>query len=235
MTSAASIAVVVSGFPRTSETSRCTSWPRLPIAAASPRSSRPSPATAAGRSQACRRLMPFVELLPAGTAAEQAGAIVTRLAGRAVSGVHAYFAHHPAAVAAGAARTLGVPFGFSVHAKDLRKVEPDAFIDRASRAACIVACNRDVASDLRAAGARARLVPHGVDRRRFRPTEPPADTAGGLRLLAVGRLVEKKGVRRARCVPLRRRVIPRRCASSATVQSGRAWTISSRAFACAAA
>lgn len=193
MTSAPSIALVISGFPRMSETFALHELTALAdrgslaaIFATKPGDgSRPQPG--------CRRLMPFVELLPAGTAAEQAGAIATRLAGRAVSGVHAYFAHHPAEVAAAAARSLGVPFGFSVHAKDLRKVEPDAFIDRASRAACIVACNSDVARDLHASGARARLVPHGVDRRRFRPTEPPADTAGGLRLLAVGRLVEKKG------------------------------------------
>jgi len=193
MTVAPSIAVVVSGFPRTSETFALHELSALAERGSLAAIFATKPGDGRDPQPGCRRLMRFVEVLPAGTVTQQAEAIAERLAGRAVSGVHAYFAHHPAEVAAGAARTLGVPFGFSVHAKDLRKVEPGAFIDRAARAACIVACNRDVARDLHAAGARARLVPHGVDRRRFRPTEPAADGAGRLRLLAVGRLVEKKG------------------------------------------
>jgi glycosyltransferase involved in cell wall biosynthesis len=187
------IAVVVSGFPRTSETFALNELTALAdrgilagIFATKPGDGRdPQPG--------CRRLMPFVDLLPAGTAAAQADAMVARLAGRPVTGVHAYFAHHPADVADRAARALHVPFGFSVHAKDLRKAERTAFADRAARAACIVACNDDVARDLRAAGARARLVPHGVDRTRFRPSEPAAPGGRAVRLLAVGRLVEKKG------------------------------------------
>jgi glycosyltransferase involved in cell wall biosynthesis len=108
-----------------------------------------------------------------------------------MSGVHAYFAHAPAAVAERAAWHLSVPFGFSVHAKDARKVETHTLRARATRAACVVACNRDVAGDLRGIGAATHLVPHGVDFTRFAPM--PHVTHEGLRVLAVGRLVEKKG------------------------------------------
>jgi len=193
MTATPSIAVVVSGFPRTSETFALHELTALAERGSLAAIFATKPGDGSEPQPGCRRLMRFVEVLPDATAAEQADAIAARLAGRSVSGVHAYFAHHPAEVAAGAARARGVPFGFSVHAKDLRKVEPRAFIDRAARAACIVACNRDVARDLHEAGARAHLVPHGVDRHRFRPTMRRTDRPGGLRILAVGRLVEKKG------------------------------------------
>jgi glycosyltransferase involved in cell wall biosynthesis len=86
---------------------------------------------------------------------------------------------------------LRIPFGFSVHARDARKVAPSILARRAGQAACVVACNPDVAAELTRTGARAHMLPHGVDLRRFVPApEPAGDT---LRLLAVGRLVEKKG------------------------------------------
>jgi glycosyltransferase involved in cell wall biosynthesis len=62
---------------------------------------------------------------------------------------------------------------------------------RVASAAVVVACNTDVAATLRVAGAEPRLVGHGVDVARFRPAPPARRPA--LRLLAVGRLVEKKG------------------------------------------
>ena len=113
------------------------------------------------------------------------------LAGRAVTGVHGYFAHRPAAVAERAAALLGVPFGFSAHALDVRKVTAEELAARAAGAVVVVACNRDVAGSLRAAGAEPFLVGHGVDLARFRPR--PTARSGELSLLAVGRLVPKKG------------------------------------------
>jgi colanic acid/amylovoran biosynthesis glycosyltransferase len=97
----------------------------------------------------------------------------------------------PTEVAAKAARSLGVPYGFSVHALDARKVGRGGLADRARNAACVIACNADVAGDLRRAGAPVHLIPHGVDLERFRPTPPPAGSI--LTILAVGRLVAKKG------------------------------------------
>ncbi|HKP16862.1 MAG TPA: glycosyltransferase, partial [Gaiellaceae bacterium] len=51
--------------------------------------------------------------------------------------------------------------------------------------------NPDAAADVERAGATAEVVPHGVDLSRFRPG--PRRAGRPLGLLAVGRLVEKKG------------------------------------------
>ena len=140
---------------------------------------------------AVARLAHRVEWLAPGTPAEQGRAIVARLAGTSIDGVHGYFAHAPAEVAECAAALLAVPFGFSTHARDARKVDRQTLAERAHRAACVVACNEDVAGELGLAAALAQIVPHGVDLDRFTPSAPPAGPP--LRLLAVGRLVEKKG------------------------------------------
>jgi glycosyltransferase involved in cell wall biosynthesis len=132
-----------------------------------------------------------VRVLAPGSPAEQAAEVVQRLDGADVSAVHGYFAHLPTDVAARAARSLGVPYGFSVHALDARRVGANDLAARARDASCVIACNADVAADLRRTGAPVHLIPHGVDIERFRPSAPP--DAGVPRLLAVGRLVEKKG------------------------------------------
>src|SRR5205085_12204424 len=106
-------------------------------------------------------------------------------------GVHGYFAHTPAEVAARAAARLGLPYGFSTHARDARKVAPGVLAERARKASCVVACNTDVAEEILRGGGAVHLLPHGVDLRRFRPR--PQRDSEELRLLAVGRLVEKKG------------------------------------------
>ena len=77
-----------------------------------------------------------------------------------------------------------------------RARRPQAAVRGAGRvesrqAACVVACNRDVAGDIRGAGGRAHLVPHGVDLGRFEVMPQPPGPA--MRVLAVGRLVAKKG------------------------------------------
>ena len=88
----------------------------------------------------------------------------------------------------------GVPFGFSVHALDLRKVEPAELRRRAAAAAVVVTCNTDAFAALGAEGVNAHLVPHGVDLDRFAPAAgAERDRHAHVRLLAVGRLVEKKG------------------------------------------
>jgi glycosyltransferase involved in cell wall biosynthesis len=63
--------------------------------------------------------------------------------------------------------------------------------DRARKAACVIACNTDVAEEILRGGGAVHLLPHGVDLRRFRPRPPKPSEE--LRLLSVGRLVEKKG------------------------------------------
>jgi glycosyltransferase involved in cell wall biosynthesis len=144
----------------------------------------------------CERLLSHVRVLPEGTPAGQAEALVRSLEGQAISGIpisgiHGYFAHRPAEVAQLAAKRIGLPFGFSTHARDARKVTANELAERALSAACVIACNSDVATDIRSTGASVHLMPHGVDLGRFQPRRPPTERP--LRILAVGRLVEKKG------------------------------------------
>ena len=185
------IAVVVSGFPRRSETFMLGELLALE-AAGSLAGVFATKLGEIGETQpGTERLTKYVEFLPDGSVEEQARAMRVMLAKKAVQGVHGYFAHRPAEVAECAARMLGVPFGFSIHARDFRKVEPHVLAQRSNAAAYVVACNSDVARDIRQLGTQIHLLPHGVDLTRFRPSV--TNSHGTLRLLAVGRLVEKKG------------------------------------------
>ncbi len=185
------IVMVLSGFPRRSETFALNEiWAleqRGALAAIF--------ATKAGEpvamQPASKALLSRVQVLMEADGARQAEEMIKLLKGTAVSGVHGYFAHAPAELAERVATQLGIRFGFSIHAKDARKVPPDVLGARARKAACVVACNRDVASELQNSGAKVHLLPHGVELDRFVPQ--PFPNMGALRLLAVGRLVEKKG------------------------------------------
>lgn len=185
------VVVVLSGFPRRSETFALAELDALARAgvllaafATKPGDGLPPHADAA-------RLASYVTWLSPGDAETQAREIIDALDGRQPSAVHGYFAHTPADVAERASQQLGVPFGFSVHARDARKVPADILRDRAARAAAVVTCNTDVHDSLTALGIAAELVPHGVNLARFTPT--PLTVTVPLRLLAVGRLVAKKG------------------------------------------
>ena len=185
------LVMVLSGFPRRSET-----FALNEVAALAARGMLAAVfATKSGDGQAphprATALAPLIEQLPEGTPEEQGEALVARLRGRRVSGVHAYFAHTPTDVARVASRRLGVRYGFSTHAKDARKVPADALRRRGREAACVVACNTDVARTLRNEGIDTRLIPHGVDLDHVPAT--PVPVGPPTRLLAVGRLVPKKG------------------------------------------
>lgn len=140
-------------------------------------------------------LDPIVELLPDLPADEQGDLVAKRMLELGVDAVHGYFAHQPAEVAERAARLAGTRFGFSCHALDVRKVAPGELARRAAAAAVVVACNRDVAGSIAATGTKPHLLAHGVDLSRFAAQPAVAPPAGddALRVLAVGRLVEKKG------------------------------------------
>jgi glycosyltransferase involved in cell wall biosynthesis len=183
--------MLMSGFPRRSETFALNELLALDRAGCLEAVFATKPGDPGPPPPGAERLMQKVRYLAPGSAAEQAAEVVEQLGDAPVSAVHGYFAHVPTEVAAKAARRLGVPYGFSVHAVDARKVTQSDLADRARDAACVIACNPDVAGDLRRAGAPVHLIPHGVDLERFTPTPPPNGEV--LSLLAVGRLVPKKG------------------------------------------
>lgn len=185
------IAVIVSGFPRLSETFAVNELLALAERDDLAAIFATKPGDGSQLQLGGERLRELLTVLPNGTADKQGALVAGALKYRNVKAVHGYFAHQPAEVAWRAAERLRVPSGFSVHAKDARKISTDELGARARRAACVVGCNTDVLSTLQQTGARVHLVPHGVDLERFKPSPLPA--SGTLQVLAVGRLVEKKG------------------------------------------
>lgn len=110
--------------------------------------------------------------------------------------LYAHFLHTPASVARYAARIRGIGWGFSAHAKDIWTIPDWEKAEKIDDAAFGVTCTASGAEHLRALAKDASavdLVYHGLDLARF--PDPPEMRRDGtaLRLLSVGRLVEKKG------------------------------------------
>jgi glycosyltransferase involved in cell wall biosynthesis len=185
------IVMILSGFPRRSETFALNEILALEQRGALAAIFATKVGEPVATHSASKALLGRVQVLTEGDGHRQADEVIRRLEGTHVSGIHAYFAHAPAEVAERVARQLGTRFGFSIHAKDARKVAPEVLSARARTAACVVACNRDVACELQNSGAPVHLVPHGVELEHFVPQPFPEMKV--LKLLAVGRLVEKKG------------------------------------------
>ena len=187
----ARIAVVVSGFPRLSETFAVNELLALANRDALAAIFATKPGEGIPPQLGSERLSELLTVLPNDSADKQAAVVVDVLKNRNVKAVHGYFAHQPAEVAWLAAERLRLQSGFSVHAKDARKISDSELALRSKRAACVIACNSDVASTLQKSGARVHLIPHGVDLDRFQPRPLPRSEV--FQILAVGRLVEKKG------------------------------------------
>jgi glycosyltransferase involved in cell wall biosynthesis len=114
---------------------------------------------------------------------------------RRVGRVHAQFAYVTADVGKLMATLLGVPFSLSAHAWDLFTRPPEALRARVAGAAFVAVCTRQGWEGVKARAPdypqdRLVLVRHGVF-----PGQYPAATPSAPRLLAVGRLEEKKGFR----------------------------------------
>jgi len=131
----------------------------------------------------------------------QAGFIASEVAasGR-IRHLHAHFCHTSTTVAMLASRMAGVPFSFTAHAKDIYQTElnPGRLLERKLGAARFVAtCTCENARVLRARHPRpdeVHAIYHGLDTDWFSPGFRLAREGAPL-LLAVGRLVEKKGFR----------------------------------------
>ena len=120
--------------------------------------------------------------------------------GPAVTHLHAHFAHRTTTVAWWAAHLLGLPFSFTGHAKDIYQPSqnPHGLLARKMRAAkFVVTCtdaNRQHLESI-APGTPVHVMYHGLNADFARllggaaPVEPPER----LRIMSVGRMVEKKG------------------------------------------
>jgi glycosyltransferase involved in cell wall biosynthesis len=132
--------------------------------------------------------------------------------------LHAHYAHSTATVAWLASQITGLPFSFTAHAKDVysESLNPAGLLRRKLLAARFaVTCTGAGAEHLRSLAAEASIhvVYHGLvdDLQRFVERQPArAPRNGALRLLGVGRLVEKKGFDTLvdACAALRRAGVP---------------------------
>ena len=115
--------------------------------------------------------------------------------------LHAHFLHTPASVARYAATMRELPWSGSAHAKDIWTTPRWELSEKLASCSWLVTCtgtNRDYLDGLAPPG-RVELVYHGLDLARFplyrqeRPVRDGSRLSDPVRLLSVGRLVEKKG------------------------------------------
>lgn len=115
-----------------------------------------------------------------------------------VGHLHGHFCHGVATITWLASRLSGLPFSFTAHAKDIYQAElnPGRLLERKLGAARFVAtCTCANAGVLQARHPRpdeVHTIYHGLDTEWFSPAPTPATGQPPL-ILAVGRLVEKKG------------------------------------------
>ena len=116
----------------------------------------------------------------------------------AITHLHAHFAHDPTLIAQLVHLLTGLPFSFTAHARDLYQIPPAALLERIAAAQLVVTCcsaNLDYLRSVTPARlwGKFHLIHHGVNLSLFQPPrEPPPRTSPPL-ILAVGRLVAKKG------------------------------------------
>jgi glycosyltransferase involved in cell wall biosynthesis len=117
-----------------------------------------------------------------------------------VTHLHAHFAHDPADLAYIVRLLTGLPYSVTAHAKDIYTSPPDLLSLKMQAARFVVTCteyNRRYLTGLTGGDAgHIYGIYHGLDLRKFSPTDcapatDPLDDAPVI--LAVGRLVEKKG------------------------------------------
>ena len=116
--------------------------------------------------------------------------------------LYAHFIHTPAAVTRYASLMRGLPWSCSAHAKDIWTSPDWELRDNLASARWVVTCTKAGHERLAKLAPRrdhVKLVYHGLDFQRFAAPDLPPSRRDGTnasdpaRLLAVGRLVEKKG------------------------------------------
>lgn len=127
----------------------------------------------------------------------QAVEVARQAIDRGITHLHAHFASTATTVTRLAALLAGIPYSFTAHAKDIfhSSVDPADLERKLSDAAFTVTVSdfnlRHLRETFPAAGRIVRVY-NGIDLERF-PFVERAPRSGTWRLLAVGRLVEKKG------------------------------------------
>jgi glycosyltransferase involved in cell wall biosynthesis len=119
----------------------------------------------------------------------------------AASWLHVHFIHTPASVARYASLISGVPWTVSAHAKDIWTSPAWDLTDKLAEADWAVTCTRTGYEKLQSLTGlqNVHLSYHGLDLARFahveqvRPARDGRDPANPVRILSVGRAVEKKG------------------------------------------
>jgi glycosyltransferase involved in cell wall biosynthesis len=137
-----------------------------------------------------------------------------------VQHLHGHFCHGVATITWFASRFTGIPFSFTAHAKDIYQPElnPGDLLDRKLGAARFVAtCTCANADVLRARHPRpgeVHTIYHGLDTDYFSPAQRANGKNDAPLILAVGRLVEKKGFDQliAACALLKRQGVRFACA-----------------------
>lgn len=116
-------------------------------------------------------------------------------------GLYAHFMHTPSSVTRYAAIMRGLPWAFSAHAKDIwtspeweKREKLSAATYGATFGATCTGFGAEHLREMADTPKRVNLIYHGLDLSRF-PEPPMRDPTpkGTIRLLSVGRLVEKKG------------------------------------------
>jgi glycosyltransferase involved in cell wall biosynthesis len=134
--------------------------------------------------------------------------IAARLLARRYDVVHAHWVVPNAVLVRGIVKAHGLPFVISLHGSDAYVAARSGWLGRLTRwsfddAERVTACSDELrtrAVALGAEGPRTLTVPYGVDVHSFRPDRPTAGIrerlgvrADSFLVIAVGRLVEKKG------------------------------------------
>jgi glycosyltransferase involved in cell wall biosynthesis len=130
----------------------------------------------------------------------QAGYIAARIVERPhIRYLHGHFCHGATTITWFASRLTGLPFSFTAHAKDIyqSKLNPGDLLQRKLQVARFVTtCTRANHEYLRRLcddPDKIHTIYHGLDTRIFTPHTDTGDAARTPLILAVGRMVEKKG------------------------------------------
>lgn len=125
-------------------------------------------------------------------------ALARRLRPLKTEWIHCHFAHSATTVGMYAARQLGIPFSFTGHANDLfqRRCLLRKKLQRAAFVGCISQWHRELYKSIEPDPAgKYQMIRCGVDTTSWAPVITQGRNPGDpLRILTVGRLVEKKGI-----------------------------------------